>query len=224
MPVLSLDIRTLNPHFLRTQTLPAASVAQLERFLVALDRRHSYYSVTQFAGLILAEKIDIPCDLKLTLFAGGGDQDKQFAPHLTVYPIPLLAGVSSVPLPQPTAATSFTKMPGISSYAMQVKEALSVCHIGGPLLSAKVSLRGSLSRRQPNASPSPDTWCELMVLRIRVIPIRMPCCADSDTDGGSAAQERHLRRRLQCLAGLRQSQVASAHLSPLPVLRTAPGA
>ena len=71
------------------------TAAQLERFLVGLDRRHTYYSVTQFAGLILAEKIDIPCDLKLTLFAGGGDQDKQFAPHLTVHPIPLLAGVSS---------------------------------------------------------------------------------------------------------------------------------
>ena len=51
--------------------------------------------MTQFAGLILAENIDIPCDLKLTLFAGGGDQDKEFAPHLTVQPIPLLAGVRS---------------------------------------------------------------------------------------------------------------------------------
>ena len=60
---------------------------------MGLDKRHSYYSVTQFAGLILAENIDIPCDLKLTLFAGGGDQDKEVAPHLNVLPIPLLAGV-----------------------------------------------------------------------------------------------------------------------------------
>ncbi len=57
--------------------------------------------MTQFAGLILAEKIDIPCDLKLTLFAGGGDQDKEWAPHLGVVPIPLLAGVRTSPRPPP---------------------------------------------------------------------------------------------------------------------------
>ena len=66
----------------------------MERVLLALDKRHTYFTVTQFAGLILAERIDVPCDLKLTLFAGGGDQDREWAPQLGVVPIPLLAGVS----------------------------------------------------------------------------------------------------------------------------------
>ena len=67
--------------------------AQLERFLAGLDRRHSYYSVSHIAGLIKAEKIDVPCDVKLTLFIGEGDHDTDFAPHLKVVPIPLLGSV-----------------------------------------------------------------------------------------------------------------------------------
>ncbi len=67
-----------------------AAFAQLERFLAGLDRQHSYYSVSNVAGLIREEKLDIPCDLKLTLFVGEGDQDVDQAPHMNVVPIPLL--------------------------------------------------------------------------------------------------------------------------------------
>ena len=56
-----------------------------------MDRQHSYYSVSHIAGLIKAERIDIPCDLKLTLFIAEGEQDTVHAPHLRIVPIPLLS-------------------------------------------------------------------------------------------------------------------------------------
>ena len=70
--------------------MTCAVFAQLERFLAGLDRQHSYYSVSHVAGLIREERLDIPCDLKLTLFVGEGDQDVDQAPHMNVVPIPLL--------------------------------------------------------------------------------------------------------------------------------------
>ena len=74
--------------------------AQLERFLAGLDRQHSYYSVSHIAGLIKAEKIDIPCDLKLTLFIAEGEQDVNHAPHVRVVPIPLLGSVRMLLRPE----------------------------------------------------------------------------------------------------------------------------
>lgn len=56
-----------------------------------LDKRRSYFTVQQFAGLMSKEGVSIPCDLKLTIFVGGGPDDRPFAPHVTFVPIPLLS-------------------------------------------------------------------------------------------------------------------------------------
>ena len=111
------DCLSLSAPLILTLTLYVASTltlytSQLERVLTKLDKRHTYFTVTQFAGLILAERIDIPCDLKLTLFAGGGDQDKEWAPHLGVVPIPLLAGVRNFPLPTLAVTTHAVRNAG----------------------------------------------------------------------------------------------------------------
>lgn len=66
---------------------------QVEGLLGWLDKRYSYFSIVQFAGLIRVERIHIPCDLKLTLFIGGGIEDNAHAPHLQFVPMPLLSKV-----------------------------------------------------------------------------------------------------------------------------------
>jgi hypothetical protein len=66
---------------------------QIEGVLAALDRQRSYFSVVHFAGLLAKEQVAIPCDLKLTLFVGGGPEDSLWAPHVTYVPIPLLLKV-----------------------------------------------------------------------------------------------------------------------------------
>ena len=66
---------------------------QIEGVLAGLDRQRSYFSVVHFAGLLAKEQIVIPCDLKLTLFVGGGPEDSLWAPHVTYVPIPLLLKV-----------------------------------------------------------------------------------------------------------------------------------
>ena len=101
-----------------------------------LDKRMSYFTVTQFAGLIRCpacaivacccstvllsfnhlhqawlsaghlkssswrelmvprvQQLAVPCDLKLTMFVGGGVEDGAQAPHLSFVPIPLLSKV-----------------------------------------------------------------------------------------------------------------------------------
>lgn len=60
-----------------------------------LDRSRSYFSVVHFAGLLAKEAIEVPCDLKLTLFVGGGLEDQPWAPHVNYIPIPLLLKVRS---------------------------------------------------------------------------------------------------------------------------------
>ena len=65
----------------------------MEDLLQWLDKGYSYFSVVQFAGLIRVEQIHIPCDLKLTLFIGGGIEDNAQAPHLRFVPMPLLSKV-----------------------------------------------------------------------------------------------------------------------------------
>ena len=80
------------------------SHAQLEQFLAGLDREHSYYSVSHIAGLIRAEKIDIPCDLKLTLFVAEGEQDIDQVPHVKIVPIPLFGSVVCDPSLLPDTA------------------------------------------------------------------------------------------------------------------------
>ena len=45
------------------------------------------------------EQLHIPCDLKLTLFIGGGVEDGAQAPHLTFIPIPLLSKVTCTQAP-----------------------------------------------------------------------------------------------------------------------------
>ena len=74
---------------------PLLPVPQVEAVLQGLDRRRSYFSVVQFAGLIREEQLAIPCDLKLTLFVGGGTEDLQQAPQLSLLPIPLLLKVGT---------------------------------------------------------------------------------------------------------------------------------
>lgn len=76
-------------HIVASSLLPA----QIERLLAGLDRGRSYFSVVHFAGLLAKEQVDIPCDLKLTLFMGGGPEDALWAPHITYVPIPLLLKV-----------------------------------------------------------------------------------------------------------------------------------
>lgn len=65
----------------------------MEALLNGLDKRRSYFSVVHFAGLIAKEQVAIPCDLKLTLFIGGGPEDNVWAPHVNYVPIPLLLKV-----------------------------------------------------------------------------------------------------------------------------------
>lgn len=71
---------------------------QVEGLLGWLDKRYSYFSIVQFAGLIRVERIHIPCDLKLQLFVGGGAEDSAQAPHLKLLPMPLLSKVSPAQL------------------------------------------------------------------------------------------------------------------------------
>jgi len=66
------------------------SPPQVEELLESLDRGRSYFSVVHFAGLLEKERIAVPCDLKLTLFVGGGPDDAAWAPHVKYLPIPLL--------------------------------------------------------------------------------------------------------------------------------------
>lgn len=49
--------------------------------------------MVHFAGLLAKEQVAIPCDLKLTLFLGGGPDDAAWAPHVSYIPIPLLLKV-----------------------------------------------------------------------------------------------------------------------------------
>ena len=69
---------------------------QVEGLMGWLDKRYSYFSVVQFAGLIRVERIHVPCDLKLTLFIGGGIEDNAQAPHLRLLPMPLLSKASAL--------------------------------------------------------------------------------------------------------------------------------
>ncbi len=70
---------------------------QVTALLEWLDKGRSYFSVQQFAGLLAAERPGVPCDLKLTMFVGGGPEDSAYAPHVTFVPIPLLSKVSPRP-------------------------------------------------------------------------------------------------------------------------------
>jgi hypothetical protein len=73
--------------------LSRGSREQVAAVLGRLDKRRSYFTVQQFAGVMSKEGVSIPCDLKLTIFVGGGPDDRPFAPHVTFVPIPLLSKV-----------------------------------------------------------------------------------------------------------------------------------
>lgn len=64
---------------------------EVTALLAGLDKTRSYFSVQQFAGLLAKEGVAVPCDLKLTIFVGGGPDDEVFAPHVNFVPIPLLS-------------------------------------------------------------------------------------------------------------------------------------
>ena len=89
-PAWQITAAEINAELLR-------SVPQVTALLDWLDKGRSYFSVQQFAGLLAAERPGVPCDLKLTMFVGGGPEDGAYAPHVTFVPIPLLSKVPPRP-------------------------------------------------------------------------------------------------------------------------------
>ena len=60
----------------------------------SLSRAEKPYMVRlRFCLCSRVEQLRVPCDIKLTLFIGGGIEDGAQAPHLTFIPIPLLSKV-----------------------------------------------------------------------------------------------------------------------------------
>ena len=203
---------------------------------MGLDKRHSYYTVTQFAGLILAEKVDVPCDMKLTLFAGGGDQDREWAAHLNVLPIPLLAGVSAVPCDRRRspccqvcciiiacneARPHWCQRP--RDTALQKLHCVAVTAMAG-----QCGARGLQLLRCRRVACAANTiswasWDDQFVHHLPAVRTYKPrclviesltsanaSCADPDAQGGTQAPQRHLCRRLPGHPGQGQSQDAGA--------------